>query len=80
METYGYSAVEAMPALSQWITFIPMLVIAILFILLWHGVAKNFARIAADKGYPEKKWFHYCFWMGLVGILMVCAMPDKNRR
>ena len=21
-----------------------------------------------------------CFWRGLPGILMVCAMPDKNRR
>jgi len=46
--------------------------------LLWFKVAKNFARIAADKGYAEKKWFHYCFWLGLVGMLMVIAMPDKN--
>ena len=37
-------------------------------------------RIAADKGYKERKWFHYCFWLGLIGYLMVCAMPDKKRR
>ena len=38
------------------------------------------ARIAADKGYTERKWWHYVFWLGLIGILMICAMPDKNRQ
>lgn len=82
MNSY-YGGAEAMPAsgmLSQLVMIIPAVVILILLVMLWHAVAKNFARIAADKGYTEKKWFHYCFWLGLVGILMVCAMPDKNRR
>ena len=49
-------------------------------VYVWFWVAKNMASIAADKGYTERKWFHYCFWLGLVGILMVCAMPDKSGR
>lgn len=49
-----------------------------LFIIIWYKAAKNMARIAADKGYTERKWFHYCFWMGLFGFLMVCAMPKKE--
>ena len=55
-----------------------VLLAVILFV--WFKAAKNMAGIAADKGYTEKKWFHYCFWLGLAGFLMVCAMPDKKRR
>jgi len=51
-----------------------------LFIYIWFKAAKNMAKIAADKGYTERKWFHYCFWLGIVGVLMVCAMPDKTGR
>ena len=56
------------------------LAIIALFIVIWVKVANNMARIAADKGYTERKWWHYVFWLGLIGILMICAMPDKNRR
>lgn len=55
------------------------LAIIALFIVIWVKVANNMARIAADKGYTERKWWHYVFWLGLIGILMICAMPDKNR-
>ena len=57
-----------------------ILIPVILMLVVWFKAAKNMARIAADKGYTERKWFHYCFWLGLVGCLMICAMPDKNRR
>ena len=48
------------------------------FLVVWYKAARNMARIASDKGYVEKRWFHYCFWLGIAGYLMVCAMPDKN--
>ena len=48
------------------------------FTVLWYFVSKEFARIAADKGYTDKRYFHYCFWLGLVGVLMVVAMPDRK--
>lgn len=54
------------------------LILLIVFLIIWFKAAKNMARIAADKGYTERRWFHYCFWLGLFGYLMVCAMPDKN--
>lgn len=57
-----------------------VLLVLVLAIVIWYKIAKNMARIAADKGYTERKWFHYCFWLGLVGFLMICAMPDKRRR
>ncbi len=56
-----------------------MLLAIIIALIIWFKAAKNMARIAADKGYTERKWFHYCFWLGLFGFLMVCAMPDKKR-
>ena len=56
------------------------LAFCILMIVIWFKAAKNMARIAADNGYKERKLFHYCFWLGLIGYLMVCAMPDKKRR
>ena len=61
-------------------TLIPMLLVLIIAFVIWFKIAKNMARIAADKGYTERKWFHYCFWLGFIGFLMICAMPDKNRR
>ena len=59
---------------------IPLAAVLALIIVIWVKVANNMARIAADKGYTERKWWHYVFWLGLIGILMICAMPDKNRQ
>ena len=59
---------------------LPLLILLGVLIFVWYKASENMARIAADKGYPERKWFHYCFWLGIAGFLMVCAMPDKSRR
>ena len=67
-------------ALAGILALIIGLLVLALVIVIWYKIAKNMARIAADKGYTERKWFHYCFWLGFVGFLMVCAMPDKRRR
>lgn len=57
-----------------------VLPLAVLALIVQIKIANNMARIAADKGYTERKWWHYVFWLGLIGILMICAMPDKNRQ
>lgn len=41
------------------------------------GIASD---IAADKGYVQKKHFHICLWLGLVGYLIIIAMPDLKAR
>lgn len=46
-------------------------------IYIWYLVCHEFARIAADKGYPDNRYFHYCFWLGIIGMLMVIALPDR---
>lgn len=61
---------------------LPVVALALIgvLVLVQIKIANNMARIAADKGYTERKWWHYVFWLGIIGILMICAMPDKNRQ
>lgn len=51
---------------------------AILWIVLWYFIGKEFEHIANEKGYPNKKYFWWTFLFGLVGILMVIALPDRR--
>lgn len=46
---------------------------------LWvaYFMAKEFYRVAKDKGYPQKKYFWVCFLLGIVGYLLVIALPDR---
>ena len=39
-------------------------------------IAKNFSEIAEMKGYEESKYFWFTFLFGLVGMLMVIALPN----
>ena len=76
---YAEAASPASSASALTASLLPIALVLLIAVLIWFKAAKNMAGLAADKGYTEKKWFHYCFWLGLVGFLMVCAMPDKKR-
>ena len=54
-----------------------ILVFLVIFFWINYLIAKNFYMIAQQKGYAEGKYFHFCFWLGLVGYLMVIALPDR---
>ena len=41
-------------------------------------IAKSFSEIARDKGYANRKYFHFCFWLGIAGWIMVAALPDRK--
>ena len=71
---------SVLPVFGYLLLWAAIIAVLCLLVFIWYKAAQSMAGIAADKGYTEKKWFHYCFWLGLVGFLMVCAMPDKNRR
>lgn len=47
-------------------------------VYLMYSLARNFQQAAADKGYVGRRYFHYCFWLGLPGMLLVIALPNKN--
>lgn len=78
---YTTSAYSTGFSLASLLTIIiPLAAVLALIIFIQVKIANNMARIAADKGYTERKWWHYVFWLGIIGILMICAMPDKNRQ
>ena len=50
---------------------------AILVIVLWYFIGKEFQRIAAMKGHEETRYFWWTFLLGPVGMMMVVALPQK---
>lgn len=42
-------------------------------------ICKEFYAAAVQKGYEGKKYFWYGFFFGLVGYLLVIALPDKKK-
>lgn len=52
------------------------IVLALLIWLDWY-LAKQFEIAAQAKGYEEKKYFWISFWLGMVGYLLVIALPDR---
>ena len=39
-------------------------------------LAGEMADAAAQKGYERKRYWHICFWLGIMGYLVVIALPD----
>lgn len=60
------------------------IVSCIFFVILFfqlalnYFVAKAFENIAYAKGNVGKIYFWWCFWLGIVGWLMVIALPDRS--
>lgn len=54
------------------------LVAAAALLYVWYLACREFAFIASEKGWSERRYFHFCFWLGLVGLLMVIALPDRG--
>ncbi len=42
--------------------------------------ALEFASIASEKGYDDAKYFWYPFLLGIIGMLIVIALPDRNAK
>jgi hypothetical protein len=55
-----------------------VLIVAALALWLAIYVAKQFAQVALEKGHTGKRYFHLCFWLGIVGYLLVIALPDRK--
>lgn len=51
---------------------------AIVVLALAILIAKEFAFAAREKGYGEEKYFWYSFLFGIVGWLIVIALPCKS--
>ena len=53
-----------------------MLLIGLL--VLNYYLAKWFSQIAEEKGFFEKRYFWLTFFLGIAGMLMVVALPDRR--
>ena len=54
------------------------IIAVVIAIVIQYFIAVQFESVAADKGYRDSKYFHFCFWLGIVGYLLVIALPDRN--
>ena len=60
-----------------WIILATLVVAAAVVWILWL-VAKEFYVAAKAKGYYEKKYLWICFLLGVIGYLLVVALPDRG--
>ncbi len=50
----------------------------ILILIIHWFIAKEFYIIAIMKGFDERKYFWLPFLLGLIGYLMIIALPDRG--
>lgn len=55
------------------------IVVGILVYAIISGLLANeFHYIACQKGYYSRKYFWICFFLGVIGYLLIVAMPDRK--
>ncbi len=57
--------------------FVYLLVVILVIWLNWY-IANQFYDAAKAKGYNNRKYLWICFWLGVVGYLLVNALPDRG--
>lgn len=61
---------------SEWIIFLAV----IIYIILAACIASAFKEIAEMKGHDGKAVFWCTFVLGIVGMLMAVALPDRGKQ
>lgn len=55
-------------------------IVIFISLLINYYLAKLAKDIAADKGYAGSKWTVICFFCGIIGYILVAALPDLQLR
>lgn len=50
----------------------------IIWLIVALILAVQFHQVAADKGYPQMKYFWLTFLFGVLGYMLVIALPDRG--
>lgn len=50
----------------------------VLVLIVAFITANEFQEVANEKGYNSSKYFWYVFLLGIVGCLLVIALPDRK--
>ena len=53
-------------------------ILGIIWLIIWFVIATEFAAIASEKGYDDSKYLWYTFLLGIAGMLLVIALPDRT--
>ena len=56
------------------------LIIVIIALVIDAVIANQFSDIAEMKGYADRKYFWFTFLFGIVGMLMVIALPNISNK
>ena len=56
-----------------------ILISVLIWLVISSLIANQFYEIAKMKGYSERKYWHFCFWLGVPGYLIVIALPTKSK-
>lgn len=52
--------------------------VCVVGIVLDFFISRWFYTAAKEKGHQQKKYFWICFWLGMVGWLLIIALPDRG--
>ncbi len=59
---------------------VAFIVIGVLIALaVWFFVSQEFYVVAKEKGYPQEKYLWITFFLGIVGVLLIVALPDRGK-
>ena len=56
------------------------IIVGIIVLVIQSILAQEFYMVAADKGYDNGKYFWFVFLFGVLGALLVVALPDRAGR
>ena len=54
------------------------LMVLVVILILSYMIAEWFYEVAEEKGYHDTKYLWICFWLGIIGYLLVVALPDRG--
>lgn len=57
-----------------------IIVVVAIFIKLNSYIAGCFYDAAKEKGFDSRRYFWIPFWFGIVGYLLVVALPNKKQQ
>ena len=54
------------------------ILLAIIVILIKTLISRFFYGVAKEKGFPQKRYFWVPFFFGIIGYILVAALPDRR--
>lgn len=60
--------------------FFGILLVLVLVLVLSFFIALWFYEVAKEKGHHDNKYFWICFWLGIIGWLLIVALPDRAEK